>query len=92
MFKNHPNKEKITFIVMPLIHEFYHTSNDIPHDYMKVIERYAPGKPECHGVKFDFSMILANANPQLWAAMQLTNVEKQAKLLSRMPKGEFTWE
>lgn len=63
MFKNHPNKANITFIVLPLIHEFYHTSNDIPADYMKVVNRYAPGQAECHGVKFDFSMILANANP-----------------------------
>lgn len=43
MFKNHPNKDKITFVVLPLIHEYFHVSNDIPADYQKVMERYAVG-------------------------------------------------
>jgi len=42
MFKSHPNKEKITFIVLPLIHEVIHTSNDIPADIKLVIDKYAP--------------------------------------------------
>jgi hypothetical protein len=34
------------------------TSNDIPADYLEVVEKYAPGKAVCQGIKFDFSWLL----------------------------------
>lgn len=91
MFKTHPNKENIVFIVLPLIHEYFNTSNDIPADCYKVMERYAVGNAECHGLKFDFSMLMAQAVPQMWCIDSLTNVEKRSKLMSKMP-AQATWE
>jgi S-ribosylhomocysteine lyase LuxS involved in autoinducer biosynthesis len=32
LFKNHPNKQDIRFIVLPIIREVLETSNDIAHD------------------------------------------------------------
>lgn len=67
MFKNHPNKENLVFIVLPLIHEYYHASSDTPSDYREIVKRFSDPQETC-GVKFDFSILLANANPHLWAA------------------------
>jgi hypothetical protein len=63
MFKDHPNKDKITFIALPLVHEYLHTSNDIPADYQEVMKRYAVGEAICEGLKFDFGLIEACGQP-----------------------------
>jgi hypothetical protein len=55
MFKDHPNKSTITFIVLPIVRELLHTSNDMPADIWMVIKKYAAGEPICEGLLFDFS-------------------------------------
>ena len=58
MFETHPNKEKITFVALPIAHEILHSSGDISADINVVLEKYAPGQPICKGLRFDFSLIL----------------------------------
>jgi len=43
MFKGHPNKANIRFVVEPWIHEILHTMNDIPMDVMELMQKYASG-------------------------------------------------
>ena len=76
MFKNHPNKSTLKITVMPLVHEYFHTSNDIPADVELVLKKYAPGESICEGLLFDFSALLECAIPQLWCVYALTNVER----------------
>ena len=57
MFKGHPNKANIKFIVEPAVHEIMHTTNDLNMDALELIQKYAPGQSACHGVVFDFSRI-----------------------------------
>lgn len=77
MFKNHPNKENITLVVAPIMREIMHTSNDIPADYDFVMDRYGEGKPDAHGLKFDFSMFFLYGRPQLWTIYVLSTIAKQ---------------
>jgi len=77
MFKNHPNKENITLVVAPIMREIMHTANDIPADYDFVMERYGEGKPDAHGLKFDFSMFFLFGRPQLWTIYVLSTIAKQ---------------
>ena len=58
MFKDHPNANKIKFMVTPACREIMHTSNDINCDVNKLIERYGPGAKDAEGLTFDFSMLL----------------------------------
>ena len=43
MFKNHPNKENIRFIVVPIIREVLHTINDVCMDVNELVKKYAHG-------------------------------------------------
>ena len=63
MFKNHPNKANISFIVEPMVHEIMHTTNDFHMDALLMIQKYAPGQPACHGIEFDFSRITGVEKP-----------------------------
>jgi len=40
MFKNHPNKDKIRFIVLPLVREIMNASCDIPMNFNDLVEKY----------------------------------------------------
>ena len=43
MFKNHPNKEKIRFVVIPVVREVLHTINDMCMDVNEMIKKYGHG-------------------------------------------------
>ena len=43
MFKNHPNKESIQFIVLPVVREVMKTMNDVAMDVNLLLEKFAPG-------------------------------------------------
>jgi len=66
MFKNHPNKANIKFVVLPIAREVLHTTNDIAMDCTEMIEKYGEGKPEACGLNFDFSRLFIYGIPQLW--------------------------
>ena len=63
MFKGHTNLANIRFIVEPMVHEIMHTTNDMHMDADELVQKYAPGQPECHGVIFDFSRITSMEQP-----------------------------
>ena len=42
LFKNHPNKKQIRFIVLPIVREVLETSNDIALNIDVIIEKYKP--------------------------------------------------
>ena len=45
MFKDHPMKDQITFLVEPLCREIVHTPNDCPMDVKELVQKYAVGQP-----------------------------------------------
>jgi hypothetical protein len=47
LFKNHPNKSNIHFVVLPIIREVLETSNDIALDIDLIVEKYSSGKEIC---------------------------------------------
>ena len=63
MFKNHPNRENIKFIVIPTVREVLHTCCDIAMDVHLLIEKYGHDKPAACGLNFDFSSLFLNGVP-----------------------------
>ena len=47
MFKNHPDKENIRFVVIPLVREQLKSMNDVAMDVNVLVEKYAAGKEVC---------------------------------------------
>lgn len=66
MFKNHPNKDKIKFIILPIVREVLHTISDIAMDVNELMAKFADGQPGNFGIKFDWSRLSMFGNPQLW--------------------------
>ena len=64
MFTNHPNKENIKFVVIPIIREFMMAKDDICSNIYDIIKRFTEEK--C-GINFDFSHVMALEMPQLWS-------------------------
>ena len=63
MFKNHPNKANIKFVVIPLVREVLHTCCDIAMDVNELLEKYGNGKPAACGINFDFSALFLHGVP-----------------------------
>jgi len=75
MFKNHPNVANIKFTILPISREIWCGSQDIPQDVNVLLERYADGKPDAQGLKFDFSYIKGcHGDPQLWSLSTVTRM------------------
>ena len=90
MFKTHPNKADMRFIVLPVVREVLASSNDIAHDIDITMGKY--GMPElCEGIQFDFSLTLIHGQPKLWQIYTLANLEKQRNIVLNLKvddKGE----
>ena len=57
IFKNHPDKKSLKFVVMPLVREVMKTMNDVAMDVDKLVEKYAAGNDICEGIDFDFTAL-----------------------------------
>ena len=55
MFKRHPNKANIKFIVLPCVREILSTTNDLSMDCDDLMELYKDGQKVNEGIKFDWS-------------------------------------
>ena len=66
MFKNHLNKDNIKFVVLPILREIMLAKDDIADDVNSLMNEFTYGKYRQYGINFDFSLLLANGNPQLW--------------------------
>ena len=90
MFKTHPIKADMRFIILPVVREVLATSNDIAHDIDIIMSKY--GMPElCEGIRFDFSLSLLHGQPKLWQIYTLANLEKQKNIILNLTaddKGE----
>ena len=86
MFKNHPDKENIRFVVLPIAREVLHTTNDICMNVFELIEKYGEGKPEACGIVFDFSRLFVYGIPELWQVFTLANVDKQKLIVEKLKK------
>jgi len=84
MYKNHPNKDKIKFVVLPIAREIMHTTNDIAIDCHELMDRFGEGKPDACGIKFDFSKLFVYGIPSLWQVYTVCNTEKQKLLLDQV--------
>lgn len=63
MFKNHANKDKIRFVVLPMVSEILFTSSDIAMDCYELMDKYGEGKAAACGIKLDFSRLFAYGIP-----------------------------
>ena len=76
MYKNHPNKDNIKFIVLPIVREVLHTVCDIAQNCDLTIAKFGEGQPAAGGLKFDFSRMFLYGIPELWQIYTLANVAK----------------
>ena len=76
LYCNHPNKDKIKFIVLPIAREILHTMCDLSINPYELMEIYGEGKKDALGIKFDFSMLFNYGSPELWQIHCLTNKKK----------------
>ena len=85
MFKNHPNKDRIRFAVLPSLTEGLFNSCDIASDIYELEKSFL----DC-GIKFDFSMITSTPMPQLWQLYNLKSMGKsmviEKRLQEELPK------
>lgn len=58
IFKNHPDFDRINFVLMPKLREHLHSSNDIPVNIEEIVEQYKTIFPN-----FDTSMVSAYKDP-----------------------------
>lgn len=84
MFKNHPNKENIKFVVLPCIREVYYTTNDIAMDCFEMMDKFGEGTEHAGGIKFDFSNFFMYGTPDLWQTYTMPDVEKQKIILNKV--------
>eukprot|EP00347_Sterkiella_histriomuscorum_P012250 403369316 len=88
MFKKHPNKQNIQFIVLPIVREVLETSNDIQPDVEEIVRKYAPGEAICEGLNFNFAMIYLYGIPQLWQIYTVANLAKQKDMILSLRKDD----
>jgi len=74
LFKDHPNKKTIRFVVLPIVREVLETSNDIALDIDVIVQKYSKDQPLCEGIHFDFSMNMLIGQPKLWQIFTLANL------------------
>jgi hypothetical protein len=86
MFKNHPQKDQINFVVLPIAREVLHTTNDICMDPYELVEKYGHGKEAACGINFDFSRLFVYGIPELWQVFTLANVELQKAVIEKLKK------
>ena len=71
MFKNHPDKHNIKFIVLPFVTEAVGYGCDVPIDFWNLYRKYGGqshyiNAEETYGLKFDFHLITDLESPELW--------------------------
>lgn len=88
LFKTHPNKKNIRFVVIPIIREVLETSNDIAQDIEITVAKYKKGEPICEGIEFDFSMCMLIGQPKLWQVMTIANFAKQQDIVQSVKINE----
>jgi hypothetical protein len=72
LYRNHPNKNNIKFIILPIIK----TSNVIGDDMHSIMKEYGPGTQMAQGINFDFSLMYVYGRLDMWYIYTLTNVPK----------------
>ena len=77
MFKNHPNKANIKFVVLPFMREVYSTTNDIAIDCFEMMEKFKEGSDMACGLNIDFSNMFMYGVPDLWQTYTIADIEKQ---------------
>ena len=58
MFKKHPSKDTIRFIVLPIVREILGTTNDLAMEIEDTMFKYGPDQEICEGIQFDFSLLM----------------------------------
>ena len=73
MFKEHPNKHNIKFVVLPMVREALRSINGIAINCYDMMAKFGEGQKIAGGLKFDFSYLLSYENPELWQVYTLCN-------------------
>ena len=89
MFKNHPNKDKIHFVVLPIAAEIMRAPSDSPMSIYDLREKYKNGNPNLHGLILDWSLIFSGfGNPELWRINILTDLARQKMVYDKLQMQE----
>ena len=65
MFKNHPNKANIKFLLLPFAKEGLHLCNDLCGPISAIFAQFSdPAK--CEGLNFDFSLVHSYGAEATW--------------------------
>jgi len=77
MFKNHPHKAEIKFIILPLVKESLNLCNDMmAGDFKERIYKRFQDPSNCEGLKFDFSYTLGSYScPTLMQFSQISKID-----------------
>ena len=84
MFKDHPNRENIHFVVLPILREVFYSVGDIAIDCHELMDKFGQGSEAAQGIKFDFSRFFLYGIPQLWQIYTISNVKIQKELISKL--------
>ena len=74
MFKGHPEKLVIKFIVLPIAREVMGWACDIAMSCEEMMKEFGE---EQEGISFDFTMLSDYAVQQMWQVYTYANIEKQ---------------
>jgi hypothetical protein len=55
MFQNHPNKDKIKFVVLPILRENLYSVGDIAINCEELMKKFKEGSEAAGGINFDFN-------------------------------------
>ena len=81
MFKTHPKKDKIKFLIVPIAKEGMHLCNDISGPFSRVFDFFS--KPEnCSGISFDFSLFHSYGTEATWQMDIISDLEMAQKAFS----------
>ena len=58
MFKNHPRKKEIRFIVLPMAREYMRSFASVPMNIDDLMGKYRAGSERNYGIEFDWSLLL----------------------------------
>jgi len=83
MFKNHPNRANIKFIVLPAAKEGLHLCNDISGPIDPIIKIFSKSE-NCYDINFDFSLVYSYGIESTWQMNIVADLEMTKKAYSTL--------
>ena len=85
LFKNHPNRKNINFVILPIVREVICAKDDINSDVYLIMQQYSEKNTyHKYGIKFDFSNIMQYESPQLWSVYVMGHEAHRKEILDEI--------